>query len=110
MLQQNGTDTAGAAGLADTAGPARTAPRLALAIGLLLGGAAVIIAQAALPALSSVASKTEDRLVAGARASAEDAAACTALVQDRSTGSTVAVDCSSPRPGPARLPIREIES
>ncbi|MFO1169669.1 MAG: hypothetical protein U1E49_01725 [Hyphomicrobiaceae bacterium] len=110
MLQQNGKVTAGAAGHAAAPDQARTASRVALVIGLLLGGAAVIIAQAALPALSSVASKTEDRLVAGARASAEDAAACTALLQDRSTGSTVAVDCGSPRPGPAQRPAREIES
>lgn len=108
MLQGIGRDIGGAAGLA--AGQDHTARRLALAIGLLLGGAAVVIAQAALPALTSATQKTEDRLAASASTDAEDAAACTALVQDRVTGSTIAVGCGSLIPFPATPPLREIES
>ncbi len=110
MLQGNGKDIGGAAGLATSADQTRTTPRVALAIGLLLGGAAVVIAQAAFPALTSAAQKTEDRLAASASSDTEDAATCTALLQDRSTGSTVAVDCRSLIPFPAARPQREIES
>lgn len=109
MLDGNRTGIAGSAGDATGTEGARANPRFALVIGLLLGGVLVAVVQAAFPVLVTPASKTEDRLAASATSAAGNAA-CIALVQDRVTGATVAVDCGQAIPLPATRRSREIES
>ncbi len=110
MRQGKRNDIAVAADCAVGAGSARSRAGSALVLGLLLGGASVTLAQAALPGLLAPGRKDEDRLAASVTVRAADASTCTALVQDRITGATVALDCEHALPLPATRAADDIES
>lgn len=91
--------------------PPRSALAAGLALGFVLGAALVAILQTSVSDSGAITAKDEARLASSAGLDPDaPTAACTALVQDRFTGVTVAVDCGIALPSSPARPAREIES